>query len=169
MCREATVARWYICIPINPNLEIFCEALEWKMLVYLFPKYWWVLYLYGIYHSQYVVFLVIWYILWPIGMCCGPLAYLSTFWYVVPRKIWQPWPNPILCLHNVQTVRVPLIRLFAKWMRTYCASLGTKKSSHSPPSDESVPGPMLKFLKYFRRKNYNFVTNYSIFVQKKTP
>jgi hypothetical protein len=44
-----------------------------------------------------------WYILWPFGQLSGHLAYLMaiwymlhrfgtfyTFWYVVPRRIWQP-------------------------------------------------------------------------------
>jgi hypothetical protein len=25
-----------------------------------------------------------------IGLFCGTLVYFSPFWYVVPRKIWQP-------------------------------------------------------------------------------
>jgi hypothetical protein len=25
------------------------------------------------------------------GILCGQLVRLSPFWYVVPRKIWQPW------------------------------------------------------------------------------
>jgi hypothetical protein len=28
--------------------------------------------------------------IWPIGTFCGQLVYFSPFWYVVPRKIWQP-------------------------------------------------------------------------------
>jgi hypothetical protein len=37
--------------------------------------------------------MAIWYILWPIGIFCGHLLKFCPFWYVVPRKIWQPWPN----------------------------------------------------------------------------
>jgi hypothetical protein len=33
----------------------------------------------------------IWYILWPFGTFCGHLVYIFPFWYVVPRKLWQPW------------------------------------------------------------------------------
>jgi hypothetical protein len=42
--------------------------------------------------------MVIWYILWPFGIFCGHLVYVFCgqmvyyflFWYVEPRKIWQP-------------------------------------------------------------------------------
>jgi hypothetical protein len=45
-----------------------------------------------------------WYLLWsfgficpPFGIFCGHLVYVwyafSHFWYVVPRKIWQPWTS----------------------------------------------------------------------------
>jgi hypothetical protein len=30
---------------------------------------------------------------WTFGKFCGNLAYFPPFWYVVPRKIWQPWPT----------------------------------------------------------------------------
>jgi hypothetical protein len=33
----------------------------------------------------------IWYILGAFGIFCGNLVYFFPFWYVVPRKIWQPW------------------------------------------------------------------------------
>jgi hypothetical protein len=49
------------------------------------------------------IFMAIWYILRPFGSICGHLVYLRPFgifygylvyfllfWYVVPRKIWQP-------------------------------------------------------------------------------
>jgi hypothetical protein len=29
-------------------------------------------------------------IFWTIGIFCGNLVYFSSFWYIVPRKIWQP-------------------------------------------------------------------------------
>jgi hypothetical protein len=48
-------------------------------------------------------FMAIWNILWPFGIFCGHLVYFVTiwyisrafgtfspFWYVIPRKIWQP-------------------------------------------------------------------------------
>jgi hypothetical protein len=30
------------------------------------------------------------YILWPLGTVCAHLVYFVPFWYVAPRKIWQP-------------------------------------------------------------------------------
>jgi hypothetical protein len=47
--------------------------------------------LYG--HLAYftVYCVAIWYILWPFGTLYGYLEYFPPFWYVVPRKIWQPW------------------------------------------------------------------------------
>jgi uncharacterized membrane protein HdeD (DUF308 family) len=56
----------------NPNLDQFWRILQWKIyghLVYVF---------YG--HFLYVIY--------------GHLAYLFPFWYVVARKIWQPWHQP---------------------------------------------------------------------------
>jgi hypothetical protein len=32
-----------------------------------------------------------WYTLWPYSIFYGYLVYFFLFWYVVPRKIWQPW------------------------------------------------------------------------------
>jgi hypothetical protein len=32
-----------------------------------------------------------WYIVWPSGIFYVFLLYFSTFWYVVPIQIWQPW------------------------------------------------------------------------------
>jgi hypothetical protein len=50
---------------------------------------------FGIFCCHLVYFVDIWYILWPVGTFCGHLVYVPTyffrFWYVVPRKIWQPW------------------------------------------------------------------------------
>jgi hypothetical protein len=31
------------------------------------------------------------YFVWPFCILCGHLEYSSQFWYVEPRKIWQPW------------------------------------------------------------------------------
>jgi hypothetical protein len=39
-------------------------------------------------HLEY--FWIIWYILWPFGIVCGHLVYISRFGMFVPRKIWQP-------------------------------------------------------------------------------
>jgi hypothetical protein len=31
----------------------------------------------------------------PFGIVCGDLVYFPPFWYVLPRKIWQPWPTSV--------------------------------------------------------------------------
>jgi hypothetical protein len=28
-----------------------------------------------------------------VGKYYGPLVYFFPFWYLAPRKIWQPWPT----------------------------------------------------------------------------
>jgi hypothetical protein len=67
----------------NPNLCIFSLDLEWKMLVY-FMAIWNILRPFSIFYGQIIYlrqfgnFMVIWYIFPP-------------FWYIAPRKIWQPW------------------------------------------------------------------------------
>jgi hypothetical protein len=45
----------------------------------------------GIFYDHLVCFIAILYILWPFGTFYGYLVYFSPFWYVVPRRIWQPW------------------------------------------------------------------------------
>jgi hypothetical protein len=44
---------------------------------------WYILWSFGIFYGHLVYFMVIWYILWSFGI-------FFPFWYVVPRKIWQP-------------------------------------------------------------------------------
>jgi hypothetical protein len=39
---------------------------------------------------QLVYLMDTWHILWPLGIFYGYLVCFSPFWYVIPRKIWQP-------------------------------------------------------------------------------
>jgi hypothetical protein len=55
---------------------IWESVLQWKMLVN-FMAIWSIVLLFGIFYGHFVYFVVI-------------LAYFYAFWYVVPRKIWQP-------------------------------------------------------------------------------
>jgi hypothetical protein len=32
-----------------------------------------------------------WYTLGTFGIFCGNMVHFAPFWYVEPRKIWQPW------------------------------------------------------------------------------
>jgi hypothetical protein len=58
----------------NPTSGKFWGVLQWKMLVYFMAI--WAIFdiFYG--HLVYIF--------------CGNLVYFSSFWYVVPREIWQP-------------------------------------------------------------------------------
>jgi hypothetical protein len=44
----------------------------------------------GIFYDHWVNFAATGSILWPFFIFCGHLVYFSPFWYLVPRKIWQP-------------------------------------------------------------------------------
>jgi ABC-type spermidine/putrescine transport system permease subunit II len=44
-----------------------------------------------IFYGHLVHFAAIWCILWPFGIFVSYLVYSLPFWYVVARKIWQPW------------------------------------------------------------------------------
>jgi hypothetical protein len=37
-----------------------------------------------------------WYILWQVGTFYGHFGIFFPFWYVAPRKIWQPWGGPLV-------------------------------------------------------------------------
>jgi hypothetical protein len=73
------VARWYIFKPkfqIWVNFGGSCNR-----------RGWYVLYPFGIFYSHLVFVVAIWYILHPFGI-------FFPFWYVVARRIWQPY-HPI--------------------------------------------------------------------------
>jgi hypothetical protein len=81
----------------NPNLGKFWRVLRWKMLVYC---------------------IAIWSTLWhfriffiPFGIFYDYLVYFFPFWYVVPRKIWQPW------------TAVSVTRRLLKEIAQYCQNL----------------------------------------------
>jgi hypothetical protein len=46
----------------------------------------------GIVYGHLVYFMAIWSILFPFGMFYGHFGRFFSCWYVVSRKIWQPWP-----------------------------------------------------------------------------
>jgi hypothetical protein len=57
------------------QFDMFWRSLELEMLVY-FMEY-----------LEFEISMAIWYILWSFGV---NLVYFCPFWYVAPRKIWQP-------------------------------------------------------------------------------
>jgi hypothetical protein len=68
----------------------------------------------GLFYDLLVHFTAIRNILWTIGMFCASFGIFYSFWYIVQRKIWQPWlqvkmrPRALhhLCLF---TLYMPLI------------------------------------------------------------
>jgi hypothetical protein len=60
----------------NPNLGKFWRVLQWKIFVY-FMTIWSILRPLKVFYGHLVYFVVIWYI-------------SPRFWYIVPRKIFQP-------------------------------------------------------------------------------
>jgi hypothetical protein len=54
----------------------------------------------GIFYGFLVLFAAVWYILWSLGIVYGSLGYVLPFWYVLPRKIWQPVGNAPNRNHN---------------------------------------------------------------------
>jgi hypothetical protein len=73
----------------NPNLGKFWRVLQWKMLKYFL--------------AILVSFAAIRYILWTFLLWSFSIFF--QFWYVVPRKIWQPWLK--LSLAGTQKVVCP--------------------------------------------------------------
>jgi hypothetical protein len=61
----------------NPDLGKFYEGLAMEGA--------------GIFYVHFVHFMAIWSIVWPIGLFKVNWYIFSPFWYVAPRKIWQPW------------------------------------------------------------------------------
>jgi hypothetical protein len=47
-------------------------------------------------HFEYVT--AIWFILWPLDIFSSVFWYFSPFWYVVLRRIWQPWFSEVRSL-----------------------------------------------------------------------
>jgi hypothetical protein len=41
------------------------------------------------------ILLPFWYMLWPFGIFCGHFGIFFPFWYLEPRKIWQPCVRPV--------------------------------------------------------------------------
>jgi hypothetical protein len=85
----------YILVPKIPIWVYFGRPYSGKL--------WNILYQFGIFFCHLVHFMAVWYILWSFGIFCDHLvqfviiwciwcllALFSSFWYAVPRKIWQP-------------------------------------------------------------------------------
>jgi hypothetical protein len=70
-------------------------------------------------------------ILWPFGIFCGYFVYFFTFWYFVPRKIWQPWfRKKSLAQKKEDSLKsgFPWLKLMDGGFRMVCSSWPEKKS-----------------------------------------
>jgi hypothetical protein len=45
----------------------------------------------GIFYAIWSILRTFWYILGHFSIFCDNLLYFQQFWYVLERKIWQPW------------------------------------------------------------------------------
>jgi hypothetical protein len=50
---------------------------------------------FGIFRDHSVHSVFIWYMLWPFGIFCCRFGVFYAFWYLAPRKIWQPWSKVV--------------------------------------------------------------------------
>jgi hypothetical protein len=87
----------------NPDLGKFWRVLQWKMLVY-FMFIWCSIRSFSIFCGHF-------------GIFYGHLVYFSPFWYVGPRKIWQPCytTRPFMkcrCTSCLTLRRIPLFFAF---------------------------------------------------------
>jgi hypothetical protein len=55
----------------------------------------------GIFYGELEHFTAICYILLPFGIYCGHFLYFLPFWFIVPRKIWQPCSTGQMILGNL--------------------------------------------------------------------
>jgi hypothetical protein len=62
----------------NPHFGIFWRALEWKI---------WYGYVMA---TRYILYIVRMYMIWQFDIFFGCLVHFFSFWYIVPRIIWQP-------------------------------------------------------------------------------
>jgi hypothetical protein len=76
---EIWVARRYI---FKPNLGKCWRVLQWKILHSAY-----ILLTFSLFYGKLVYFMLIWPILWSFGILYN---IFGIFWYIVPRKIWQP-------------------------------------------------------------------------------
>jgi hypothetical protein len=84
------VARWYISNPKSQFGQILWGLAMDEV---------------GIFNGHLVYFTANLTTLWPCGTFCGNMIYFYPFWYVVPRKIWQPWSDDESLLQRTNKVR----------------------------------------------------------------
>jgi hypothetical protein len=93
----------------NPNAGKFWRALEWKRLVYSIVI-WNILWPLGIFYGHLVYFMAIWYILWPFGIFYGHLYILRHFGNFV--AIWYIFPQFGILCQNLATLIEMCLSIF---------------------------------------------------------
>jgi hypothetical protein len=99
---QAMVARWYIFKPkilIWVNFGVACSA-----------RCWYILWPFGPFYCHFVYFIAILYILWSFW-------YIFPFWYVVARKIWQPYIKHHSFYGNFKCIYITTMDIFSHQSR----------------------------------------------------
>jgi hypothetical protein len=81
---SSRVARWHIFKPNIPIWANFGGSYSGKC--------WYILWAFGLFYGHLIDF-------WTFGIFSGYLVYFFPFWYVVQKKIWQPWEAPTIRDH----------------------------------------------------------------------
>jgi hypothetical protein len=92
------------------DVVIFYGHLVYSMVI------WYILWSSGIFYGPLVYFMVIWYILLPFGI-------FFPFWFVVPRKIWQPNRQASNFGNGLSQVAKPLEQISKKIFRPFWSRL----------------------------------------------
>jgi hypothetical protein len=111
----------------NPKLGIFWKVLQWKM----FKGY-----LCSLFNGQMVYFMNTWYIYVMVIM-----QVFFPFWYVAPRKIWQPCTNHDICTLTFHHPCPTLCRPFNTCCHVMFEGLFTRKKMS--PNDKLLCGSIL--------------------------
>jgi hypothetical protein len=112
----------------NPNLGKFWMSCNGRC--------WFILWPFGQFSRHLLYFMAIWYALWS-------FAIFSPFWYVAPRKIWQPWSKSVQNLNNNKKSK---INCFDFCFKSLHSQLFHQKFAISP-SSSSFSSPSAAFLK----------------------
>jgi hypothetical protein len=100
----------------------------------------------GIFYGHLEYFTAIGYILWPFGIFSGIWGTFLPFWYVVLRKIWQPWSPPrtdsVKASHMLTNFLKPFFgKIFLKiflWPAPLCISEVNTETLHIKSSAQKL-------------------------------
>jgi hypothetical protein len=119
---QAGVARWCIYFRTKiHNFRVLWKAFGFKIFGTFYDHlvYW--VYIVAVFYGNLVYFMV--------------LCYFSPFWYIVSRKIWQPWFKP----RNGATLQLLLTKIYARGKR----GIGIKQKNLFFPCN-TIPSFLLR-------------------------